>query len=170
MRIPALDFEGYPLRTERLLGLDPTAALDWTPVAETVAYVDIQAAADPLLDTDEVFTTTAEVDALGRPVEATLADGTVVRPAYDEGSALVKVEARIRGQGPFREFLSEREHDAKGRPLWAWHGNGVRTRCFHDPDSSAARLLTVVEGANGDPGAPGPELHLRPGRQRRRRA
>ena len=107
-------------------------------MAETVAYADIQAAADPLLDTDEVFTTTAEVDALGRPVEATLADGTVVRPTYDEGSALVKVEARIRGQGPFREFLSEREHDAKGRPLSPCTGTACGQRCFYDPERASA--------------------------------
>jgi RHS repeat-associated protein len=149
VRIPELDFEGHPLRTERLLALDGTAEIDWTPAAEAVAYADIQAAADPLLESGEVFTTTTEVDALGRPVEATLADGTVVRPTYDEGSALVKVEARIRGHGPFREFLSERGHDAKGRPLSALHGNGVRTRCFYDPDSfRLTRLLTMAEGAN----------------------
>ena len=143
VRIPALDFKGRPARVERLLTRDYRNVVDWSAVLNEHDIAGVQAAADPALDTTEVFAATGAYDALGRPIEVTLPDDTTIQPSYHVGGMLANLRARIRGQGPWIEFLRDQDYDAKGKRQFAHLGNDLLTRYFYDPQTfRLTRLLT----------------------------
>ncbi len=149
VRVPALDFEGHPSRAERVLARDYRHVVDWSAVLAEGNYANIQALADPLLETGEVFAAVGSYDALGRPTQVTLPDNTVMRPSYDVGGMLASMQAQLHGQGPFVEFLRGQDYNAKGQRQYARLGNDLITRYFYDPRSfRLLRLLTHVDGAS----------------------
>jgi RHS repeat-associated protein len=141
VRVPRNDFKGQPASVERLLARDYENPVDWSSIAAQVNYLNVQAAADPLLETGEVFTARSTQDALNRPMQVTLPDATVLEPTYDEANFLASLKARIRGQGDFVELLKEQDYDAKGQRLRARYGNNVLTRFFYDPRMFRLRNL-----------------------------
>ncbi|MFI6504875.1 SpvB/TcaC N-terminal domain-containing protein [Nonomuraea typhae] len=143
--VESADFKGVPHAISRRLTADPAVPADWQPVADAAGYPAAQAAAATLLDPAPPFTSSAVYDALNRPREITLPDGTVLAPAYDRAGRLAALGARLGGQGPVRVFLAGQTYDAKGRRLTAEHGNGVRLRYGYDPAS-----LRLTELAAGD--------------------
>ena len=152
VRLPGLDFKGQPSRVERLLASDYRNIIDWSAVLGEDDVANIQAIADPDLETDEVFVATGTYDALGRPIEVTLPDHTVVQPTYHVGGMLANLRARIRGQGAWIEFLRDQDYDAKGKRQFAHLGNDLLTRYFYDPRTfRLVRLLTYP--AAGSPAA-----------------
>jgi RHS repeat-associated protein len=149
VRVPGADFKGNPLRAERILARDFQHVVDWSAVASQAAYADVEPAAAPALLTGEVFGSSATYDALNRPLQITLPDGTVMQPSYDAGGTLTQLRARIHGAGPFREFLVDQEFDARGHRLYARYGNGLVTRPFYDAKTfDLVRLLTHPDGAD----------------------
>jgi RHS repeat-associated protein len=112
-------------------------------------YAAIQAAANSVLEIDEVFTASSQYDALNRPTQVVLPDGTVIVPSYNETNFLASLRAQIRGQGSFIEFLKGQDYDAKGQRQFAHYGNDVFTRYFYDPNTSRLNnLLTYRSGAS----------------------
>ena len=143
VRIPALNFKGLPARVERLLTRDYRDVVDWSAVLNENDVANVQAVADLDLDTSEVFAATGTYDALGRPIQVTLPDDTVVEPRYHVGGMLANLRARIRGQGPWIEFLRDQDYDATGKRQFAHLGNDLLTRYFYDPQTfRLVRLLT----------------------------
>jgi RHS repeat-associated protein len=144
------DFKGVPATIRRQLTLDHTTNPDWSPLLgltgpELMASVPVTGGT-PLLSS-EVFTATATYDATGRPVTSTLPDGTVIRPIYDAGGGLGRLEARIQGGGPFRVFMEDQEYDARGQRQSVRYGNNTICRYFYDPLSFQLRnLLTFRAG------------------------
>lgn len=146
MEITGRDFKGNPNALNRRLARDHRSDPDWTPLTAASAPAAIAAAAAPLLE-QEVFSVSAVLDALGRPVTTTLPDGTVIRPGYNAGGGLAMLDARIGGSGNFITFLKKQEYDARGMRLSAAYGNDVMTRYFYDPlNFRLSNLLTVREG------------------------
>lgn len=147
VRVPSLDFKGHPSSAERLLARDYQNVVDWNAVLAETNYANLQALADPLLETGEVFTATGSYDALNRPTEVTLPDHTVMRPSYDVGGMLTSVRAKLQGQGAFVEFLRGQDYNAKGQRQFVRLGNDLITRYFYDPQSfRLVRLLTHADG------------------------
>ena len=105
MRVPELDFKGNPKLVDRVLAKDYKNNLDWSALAAQPDYAAIQAAANPALEIGEVFTAYSQYDALNRPTLVTLPDGTVILPTYNEANFLASLQAKIRGQGSFIDFL-----------------------------------------------------------------
>jgi RHS repeat-associated protein len=150
-RAPALDFKGNPVRVERVLARDYRNALDWSALAALPDAAAVEAAAAPLLETGEVFEARGEVDALNRPTQVTLPDGTVIVPTYNEANMMTSLKARIRGQGGFVEFLKDQDYNAKGQRLFAHHGNDLLLRYFYDPKNfRLTRLVTYRSGSDPD--------------------
>lgn len=144
--IDRLDLRGNPTVMDRQLTRD-IAPPDWSAAAAASGPAAIAAAAAALLDPDERFTVSAAHDALGRPIEVILPDGTVVRPSYGLGGLLTGLEAQAGGAGPFRSVLAGQERDAHGRRVSARYGNGVLRRYFYDPESfRLTRMLAVRDG------------------------
>ncbi|RYD38426.1 MAG: toxin, partial [Verrucomicrobiaceae bacterium] len=148
VRVPELDFKGNPKRVERVLAKDYTNNLDWSALAAQPSIVAIQATANSALEIGEVFTAASQHDALNRPIQVTLPDGTVILPTYNEANFLASLKARIRGQGNFIEFLKSQDYDAKGQRQFAHYGNEVFTRYFYDPNTF--RLSNLVTCKSGD--------------------
>ncbi len=146
MEITGRDFKGNPTALNRQLARDHRSDPDWTPLTATSVPANIAAAATALLD-PEVFMVVAELDALGRPITTTLPDGTIIRPAYNNGGGLASLEAQPRGNGNFITFLQHQEYDARGMRLSARYGNDVITRYFYDPlNFRLQNLLTFRSG------------------------
>jgi len=143
-----LDFKGSPLEIERRLTKDYKNTIQWNELDGLTDVTAIAAAAEPLLEA-ETFTATSTYDALGRPILTTLPDDTVIRPLYNEGNGLDKLEAKLRGVGGFRTFLEKQDYDAKGQRQFAEYGNGIITQYFYDPQTfRLTNLLTFKKGTD----------------------
>ena len=149
VRVPELDFKGNPKFVGRVLAKDYKSALDWGALPAQPNYAAIQAAANTALEIAEVFTASSQYDALNRPTQVTLPDGTVIVPTYNEANFLASLRAQVRGQGNFIEFLKDQDYDAKGQRQFAHYGNEVFTRYFYDPNTfRLTNLLTYKSGAD----------------------
>ena len=148
VRVPEQDFKGNPKRIERILAKDYKQSLDWAVVANVSDFTDIQPIADPALEVGEVFTASAQYDALNRPIQVTLPDNTVILPTYNEANFLASLQAQIRGQGDFIYFLKEQDYDAKGQRQFAHYGNDVFTKNFYDPQTFRLNKLLTHRSAD----------------------
>ncbi len=149
MRVPELDFKGNPKSVDRVLAIDYKNNLDWSVLPAQPNVDAIQDAANPALEIAEVFTANSQHDALNRPTRVTLPDGTVIVPTYNESNFLASLQAQIRGQGSFIEFLKAQDYDAKGQRQFAHYGNEVFTRYFYDPNTfRLTNLLTYRSGTD----------------------
>jgi len=149
VRVPELDFKGNPKSVDRILAKDYKNDLDWSALPGQPDVAAILAAADPALETAEVFTASSLYDALNRPTRVTLPDGTIIVPTYNEANFLASLKAQIRGQSNFIEFLKGQDYDAKGQRQFAHYGNEVFTRYFYDPKSfRLTNLLTYKSGTD----------------------
>jgi len=154
VRVPELDFKGNPVTVERVLAKDYRNSIDWSNLAVQPNYSAIQTAANPALEVTERFTASSQLDALNRPTQVTLPDNTIILPKYNEANFLDSLQAQIRGQGAFIEFLKNQDYDAKGQRQFAHYGNNVFTRYFYDPKTfRLSNLLTYQSGS--DPEAAG---------------
>ena len=147
--IQHIDFKGNVTAAERRLTKEYKQTIDWNVLDNIQDVLEIQTAAAPLLES-ESFTSSATLDALGRPVTVTLPDGTVVQPTYHEGNSLASLPVQVRGTGTFINFLESQEYDAKGQRQFARLGNGTITRYFYDPQTfRLTNLVTMpTAGAN----------------------
>jgi RHS repeat-associated protein len=143
VEVPSVDFVGNPTAVGRRVPADYTRTPDWSGVAAAANYTDVQTAAALVLE-NESFTASATYDALGRTTAATLPDGTVLRPTYDEGNEITSLQAQISGQGAFVDYLTAQTYDAKGMRLMASHGNGVTLQYSYDPKSFRLTNLTAL--------------------------
>ena len=151
VRVPELDFKGNPKLVDRVLAKDYQNNLDWSALLAQPNYAAIQAAANPELEIGEVFAASSQYDALNRPTLVTLPDGTVILPTYNEANFLASLQAKIRSQGNFIEFLKDQDYDAKGQRQFAHYGNEVFTRYFYDPKAfRLTNLLTYKSGNDPD--------------------
>ena len=149
VRVPELDFKGNPKAVERVLAKDYKSDLNWNALPGKADVAAIQAAADPALEVGEVFTASSQHDALNRPTQVTLPDGTVILPKYNEANLLTSLRAQIRGQGNLIEFLEKQDYDAKGQRQFAQYGNELFTRFFYDPNTfRLTNLLTYKSGTD----------------------
>lgn len=149
VRILRADFKGNALQVERLLARDYTRVPDWSGPAAQQDYAAVQTAAAPALETGEPFVAASLHDALNRPVQVTLPDGTLIAPVYDLSGLAASISARIQGQGPWVEFLKEQAYDARGQRQYARHGNDALVRYFYDPHTfRLVNLLTTAAGGS----------------------
>jgi RHS repeat-associated protein len=147
LRVEGLDFKGNPKSVARVMAAGYKGNLDWSALAKQPDVASIQAVAAPALESAEVFSASSLYDALNRPIQVTLPDGTVIVPTYDEANFPVSLGAQIRGQGNFIDFLQQQDYDAKGQRQLALYGNKVSTRYFYDPQTF--RLTNLLTGTSG---------------------
>jgi RHS repeat-associated protein len=142
--VEGYDFKGNPLRLDRRLASTAGGTVNWGVLqGQPVAGLDALSA--PLLEA-ETWSSSAEFDALSRPVESRLPDGTRVRPTYNEANVVQTVQARIRDAGGWITFLQNQDYDAKGQRLMAEFGNGTRTRYAYETLTYRLSRLWTVRG------------------------
>lgn len=137
------DFKGNLLNISRRLTREYRETVNWQVLDGLTDIGAIASAADPLLEI-ETFTGSSSYDALNRPTEAILPDGTVMRPHYNEANYLDSLEAQIMGSGSFITFLENQNYNARGQRESAQYGNNTLTRYFYDPKTfRLTNLLTT---------------------------
>ena len=158
LRVVSRDLLGNAACVERVLALDPTAPPDWSTLRSQASYAAIQAAAGPFLAAADTFRVVSEHDALGRPVQMVLHEGTILTPGYDEANRMTSMRVQVHGQGASVNVLEGRDYDALGRHLESRYGNNTRTRSTYDPLSLLA-IGQVAGPAAPGPGGPFQDLH-----------
>ena len=144
----SVDFKGNTLSAERRLTKEYKQIINWNVLDGLTTLADVNNAADPLLE-KEIFASSAELDALNRPVTVTMPDKTVIKPVYGIANLLKTMQAQVGGKGAFINFLEGQEYDAKGQRQYAKYGNGLITNYFYDPKTF--RLVNLITKKNGDP-------------------
>ena len=126
LAIERYDHTGSPLTKRRLLRADYDAPVDWTDADS----VDLH---------PEGHISQAGYDALGRPREKQLADGTTHRYEYGQLGEVRRVTVSTE-DGVLRDetFLEDAVYNARGQRTLARLGNGVVLR--HDFDDRSLRL------------------------------
>ena len=141
--IKQVDFKGNPLEIERRLTREFKQTVNWQSLEGITDFDAIDSAADSQLET-EIFFGRGTFDALNRPTEAILPDGTIMRPRYNEANYLDSLEAQIMGRGDFITFLENQDYNARGQREHAKYGNGTLTKYFYDPKTfRLTNLLTT---------------------------
>jgi RHS repeat-associated protein len=143
-----VDFKGNVVEVERTLAKEYKQSVNWQPLEGLTSVTDIENAAAPLLE-NEIFSSSSVLDALGRPVQVTLPDQSIVETSYNEANSLDSLRVKIRGQGNFITFLENQDYDAKGQRQYAQYGNGLITNYFYDPRTF--RLENLVTKRTGTP-------------------
>ncbi|MEU9662852.1 DUF4951 domain-containing protein [Streptomyces chartreusis] len=92
------------------------------------------------------YTSTTRHDALNRPVELTLPDGTVQRLTYGVGTLLARIDVAHRGRET-APVVTSVEHNARGQRARLVLGNGVRTNFGYDPLTFRLVRQHTVRGA-----------------------
>ncbi len=143
VRVPANDFRGIPVESQRILARDAATTIDWRLVFEAASLAAAEAAAAPLLEA-EIFRSSGTYDAMMRPTLLTLADGSRVVPGYDVGGLLQRIAVAPQGVGPAITVLDGQAFDAKGQRQFVRYGNGLESRFLYDP--LTFRLNRLVTG------------------------
>jgi RHS repeat-associated protein len=95
----------------------------------------------------ERFTETAVVDALGRPAEETLADGTVRRTTYSRGGTVTAVAVTTPdGALTDQPILTDVTTNARGQREGRTFGNGVAVSYGYDPQVYRLTAQTATLG------------------------
>ena len=141
---PGYDFKGVPTSTRRHVldtftsasGPDDFTAWDRHDLTSSLSLFG------------ESFTTTATMDALGRPVIASAPDGSVQRFAYDEGGGLITIDLEGQpGRTGQQNIVTHVEYDSKGRREFISYGNGTQTAYEYDQNNFRLKSLKTERGA-----------------------
>lgn len=139
--VTGVDFKGNVTSASRQLTKEYRQLINWSVLDNITDIPTIQTNAAALLET-ETFTSSAIVDALGRPVTVTLPDNSVLQPTYNEGNLLTSLDVKIMGQSNFVNFLAGQDYDAKGQRQFVQYGNQTITSYFYDPQTF--RLVNLI--------------------------
>jgi RHS repeat-associated protein len=130
----AIDFKGNRLSGSRQLLKNYKDTADWNVLTSA--------------DTEPtVFATLGSFDALNRPIQMQTADGSVVRPVYNEAGILNQVFVSIKGMAE-TQFVKEINYDAKGQRINIVYGNDTATTYQYNPKNFRLTQL-VTTGKNG---------------------
>ncbi len=145
----SLDFKGNPLRKSRRLTREYRQNVDWSPLSDLTEIDAIEQAGSALLES-EIFSTATGYDALNRPVSMTAPDGSVTRPAFNEGNLLESVAVTLSGNPAERSFVNHIDYNARGQPehiALAMGEGGALSRTYrYEPDTfRLSRLRTNRE-------------------------
>ncbi len=125
-------FTGPLKRSRRRLAANYRTSPDWS------APVPLEAGA---------FEIRTQYDALGRSVEVTMPDRTVLRPVYNAAALLERVEGNLRGSTTVTRFVDGIDYDAQGRHTRIAYANGTSTEYRYDPTSLRLTHVSTTRGA-----------------------
>lgn len=91
----------------------------------------------------ETFTTSTEINALGRIIQSQSADQSIHYPTYNHSGQLVSVAVQLRSVGERKEFVSEVTYNQKGQREAVRYGNGAQTRYRYDTKTYQLTRLTT---------------------------
>ena len=138
----SFDFKGQLTGGTRQFTREYKRAVDWTLVHDVLGTDPnaLDGVLLPMLEAD-VFRSSSEVDALGRPITITMPDNSALRPRYNEANLLEGIAGNVRGNAAETVFVRNIDYDAKGQREAIVYGNGVRTGYHYDPLTFRLRRL-----------------------------
>jgi RHS repeat-associated protein len=158
----AHDFKGNLLETRRRVPRNYKTSIDWRLVDAALPAIDatpldltaVATAASSLLEA-ATYTTSSSYDALNRPTERIMPDGTTIRAAFNDANLLARLDANLggeqrNGRPSWTSFVESVEYDARGERTLIEYGSrvasggeAVKTSFIYDPLSHRlAQLLT----------------------------
>lgn len=135
---PEYDFKGQPLSTTRKLLKNFKGVANW---------IDANLTLDLEVDS---YTFITETDALGRVIEQTVPDGSIITPAYNEagllnGETVVHVDPAIT-----TTYIKDIDYNEKGQRNKIIYGNDVITNFYYDKETFRLKRLETKR-QNNDP-------------------
>jgi RHS repeat-associated protein len=123
------DFKGNLVTGKRQLLSDYHQTADWSQ--------------SPALDA-AVYAHSAAYDALNRPVSATLPDGSVVRPTYNESNLVKQLNANLGGAAVATAFVNNIDYNARGQREKIEYANGATTAYAYDTETFRLNTLKTT--------------------------
>ncbi|QHI38698.1 Mono(ADP-ribosyl)transferase SpvB [Kordia antarctica] len=126
------DFKGAPLKSTRYIFEDYLEEGNWTGLDDRPSVLRPLKALPVLsLNPEDIFTTSIQYDALGRPTKSTAPDESITENIYDEGGALYSVKSKIVDQNETTQ-VEKIAYNEKGQRLGIKYGNKIRTKYTYD--------------------------------------
>lgn len=153
------DYKGNLLSSTRQLAAGYRHAIDWTPLAGLTDGAALDDAAAGLLAPADRFDSSTVFDALNRPSQSIAPHSaamlpSVIRPGYDEGNHLRRIDAWIRrAAAPTalldpatadRHAVTNVDYNARGQRLAIAMGNGTATNYAYDPVTFRLTEITTT--------------------------
>jgi RHS repeat-associated protein len=123
------DFKGNLLRGSRQFLADHQALADWRDA--------------PVLLLD-LFSNSAQYDALNRLTSGTTPDGSIVRPSYNEANFLETLSINLGGAAAATSFVTNIDYDANGQRMLIEYGNDTQTTYSYDRETLRLVQLTTT--------------------------
>ncbi|KAH7244003.1 insecticidal toxin complex protein [Fusarium solani] len=133
------DFKGNPTKLYRQLSKEYKAIIDWSATPGPA-----------LLQTK--YRAESKFDALNRATEVSLYGSTTVKPTYSRAGNIVNISARLGSGAPFKDYVTDAKHNARGQRLQISYGNGTTTTCSYDPLTFRVRNITSIRNRGAFPG------------------
>jgi RHS repeat-associated protein len=127
----AYDFKGNLLNLSRQFTTDYKTTPNWSSAVSM----------EP-----QIFAQLTTYDALNRPVSTTMPDTSLIRPAYNLGSLLERLEVNLHGDSQATTIISDLRYNAKRQHEYLEYGNGVRSNFAYDPLTSRLSQLQTMRG------------------------
>lgn len=137
IRNAAFDFKGNLLSSSRQLLKQYEEEPDWNQV---------NIPAD--METD-IYQSHTRYDALNRPLQMTMAEGSIIYPSFNEAGLLEKINVQHKGAGQAVTFVQQIDYDEKAQRKSILYGNNVLTKFSYDKHNfRLVRLLTTSGNGN----------------------
>jgi len=129
------DFKGNQLRNRRQFVRGYQALPDWSGAA-------------PAMEAD-VFMSCTRFDALNRPIAVTSADGSIVRPSFNQANLMNGLNVHLRGAAVATAFVEDISYNARGQRVAIEYGNQTTSQYTYDPRTF--RMTSLVTTRAGFP-------------------
>jgi RHS repeat-associated protein len=136
--MPVYDFKGKPLATTRTLLINYKAVPNW-----------IDANLENDLENNN-FTFNTETDALGRIIQQTAPDGSIIISSYNEGGLLNGKSVTQANPALTTVYIKDIDYNEKGQRNKITYGNDVTTRFYYDKETFRLKRLESKR-QNNDP-------------------
>lgn len=132
------DFKGQVLKSSYILRKNYKQEADWKGVESiTTTHADLER---------EIFSFTAQYNALGEIIEKTDPQNNTHIPVYDIAGRVKQIKLKKRGETINKEYVSDISYNPKGQRISITYGNGVVTSYSYDPKTFQ---LTKLESQKG---------------------
>lgn len=132
------DLKGQVLKSSYILRKNYKQEADWKGVESiTTTHADLER---------EIFSFTAQYNALGEIIEKTDPQNNAHIPVYDIAERVKQIKLKKRGETINKEYVSDISYNPKGQRISITYGNGVVTSYSYDPKTFQ---LTKLESQKG---------------------
>jgi len=132
------DFKGQTLKSSFLLRKNYKQEANWKGVESiTTTHSELER---------EIFSSTAQYNALGEIIKKTDSQNNAHIPVYDIAGRVKQIKLKKRGETINKEYVSDISYNPKGQRTSITYGNGVVTSYSYNPKTFQLIKLTSQKG------------------------